>query len=209
MLTPKWEELAGKLRHTVKVAYVDTEAGPTPQQVGQISGTPTIKAFVPRRASAKNEKTVVDYDQGREVSELMRFATGRMPNYVEAPADAAALAAFTAKAASWGLPRVLVLSSKSSGSTSTTLKALSAEYRRRVLLAELKAARHEALVKRHGVTSFPTLLCLPADGGDEALHRFENKEASFRRLETFVSKCALRKPVLKKPAAAGDGKEEL
>ena len=63
MLTPKWEELAGKLRNTVKVAYIDTELGPTPAQVGQISGTPTIKAFVPKRTSGRNEKTVVDYDQ--------------------------------------------------------------------------------------------------------------------------------------------------
>ena len=66
------------------MAYVDTEAGPTPPQIGQIQGTPTIKAFVPKRASAKNEKSVVDYDQAREVTDLVRFATGRMPNYVEA-----------------------------------------------------------------------------------------------------------------------------
>ena len=42
--------------------------------------------------------------------------------------------------------------------------------------------------------------------------RFENKEPTFRRLETFVSKCALRKPVLKKPDEGRGGatkKEEL
>lgn len=111
---------------------------------------------MPKRASAKNEKTVVDYDQAREVTDLMRFATGRMPNYVETiEAGDAARRAFHAKARKWGLPRVLVFSDKAvrahvhacvrrgnaelsvpcpanaQGQTSTTLKALSAEYRRR------------------------------------------------------------------------------
>ena len=35
---------------------------------------------------------------------------------------------------------------------------------------------------------------------------FEGKEPTYRRLDGFVGKCALRKPVLKKPA---DEKEEL
>ena len=209
MLTPKWEELAGKLKNTVRIAYVDTEAGPTPRQVGQIQGTPTIKAFVPKRASARNEKTVVEYDQAREVSDLMRFATSRMPNYVESLAGATELGTFAAKAREWGLPRVLVFSDKL-GQTASTLKALSAEYRRRVLIGELRAQKHADAVRRFEVRSFPTLICLPAGGNDVPTLRFENKEPTFRRLDTFVSKCALREPVLKKPAAtAGGGKEEL
>ena len=84
MLTPKWEKLANELKNTVKVAYWDTEAnGPTPPLLGQIKGTPTIKAFVPSRKSARNEKTAVDYEQAREVKDLVRFATSRMPNFVE------------------------------------------------------------------------------------------------------------------------------
>ena len=102
--------MAGKLKNTVKVAYVDTEGGPVPPAIGQITGTPTIKAFVPKRSSSRNEKAMIDYDQAREVSDLMRFATGRMPNYVEFLESAKALAAFTLKAREWGLPRVLVFS---------------------------------------------------------------------------------------------------
>ena len=64
MLTPKWEKLANELKHTVKVAYWDTETnGATPPLLGQIKGTPTIKAFVPSRKSARNEKVAVDYEQ--------------------------------------------------------------------------------------------------------------------------------------------------
>ena len=206
--------MAEKLKNTVKIAYVDTEGGPVQQAVGQISGTPTIKAFVPKRSSGRNEKAVVDYDQAREVSDLMRFATGRMPNYVETLDSAKALAAYTLKASEWALPRVLVFSNKA-GQTSSTLKALSADFRRRVLLGEVRSQRLPDAAKQHGVSTFPTLLCFAAgsEEGAEATHRFENKEATFRRLETFVSKCALRKPVLKKPdAGGGEGaakKEEL
>jgi len=199
------------------VAYVDTELGPVPPAVGQIQGTPTIKAFVPKRSSARNDKTVVEYDQAREVSELMRFAVGRMPNYVEAIGGSAELSTFDAKAREWGLPRVLVFSTKS-GATASTLKALSAEFRRRVLIGEVRAQRKELapVVARYHVTAFPTLLCLPAGGGEDSSHRFENKEPSYHRLSSFVGKCALRKPVRKKPSVEADahaeaaaGKEEL
>ena len=77
----------------------------------------------------------------------------------------------------------------------------------------MRVQRAPDVAKQHRVTSFPTLICLPA-GASEATHRFEGKEPTFRRLETFVSKCALRKPVLKKPdlgaeRSAGHSKEEL
>mmetsp|Transcript_52552 Transcript_52552/g.87193 ORF Transcript_52552/g.87193 Transcript_52552/m.87193 type:complete len:206 (+) Transcript_52552:219-836(+) len=205
-MTPKWEEVAGKLKNVVKIAYVDTEGGPTPAAIGQIKGTPTIKAFVPKRSSARNEKSMVDYEQAREVSDFVRFATSQMPNYVERLDSSAALAKYTAKAAEWGLPRVLVVSDKAGSSTSSILKALSAEYRRRVLIGDFRVKVNPALAKQHGVTSYPTLLCLPA-GAEEATHRFEGKEPTYRRLDSFMSKCALRKPVLKKPVASG--KEEL
>ena len=138
MLTPKWEKLANELKNTVKVAYWDTEAnGPTPPLLGQIKGTPTIKAFVPSRKSARNEKTAVDYEQAREVKDLVRFATSRMPNFVERVGTLKELEAVQAKAAEWGLPIALALSS--SGGTASTLKALSTEYRRRLIVAEHKA----------------------------------------------------------------------
>lgn len=108
----------------MKIGYVDTEGGPTPRAVGQIQGTPTIKAFVPKRASARNEKVVEEYSQGREVKDLLRFATSKMPNYVESVGDTER-AAFDAKAVEWGLPRILVFSDKA-GATSSSLKGMRA-----------------------------------------------------------------------------------
>jgi len=193
------------MKHVVKVAYWDTEQrAQTPSLLGEIRGTPTIKAFVPDRKSARNAKRTLDYNQERKTKDLMRFAVSHMPNYVERLDGDDALAAFEAKAAEWGLPRVLVFSKASS--TSSTLKALSVEYRRRVLIGEVKAGGKAGgkAAARYGVKSFPSVLALPKDGGEPL--RFQ-KEATYNRLDAFIGKVALRKAVLKKPAE--QQKEEL
>lgn len=203
----------------MKVAYVDVEGSATPQAIGQVQGTPTIKAFVPRRVSATHAKEMIDYEQAREVSDLVRFATSRMPSYVESVSSTAELVAFEAKAREWGLPRVLVFGKGGgSGQTSSTLKALSAEYRRRVLIGE-RAQRNEEAVRRHAVSAYPTLICIkpaPLVGGESGASgggelRFEGKDPTYRRLDSFLTKCALRKPVVKKPLqdAKEHAKEEL
>mmetsp|Transcript_3049 Transcript_3049/g.5968 ORF Transcript_3049/g.5968 Transcript_3049/m.5968 type:complete len:195 (+) Transcript_3049:231-815(+) len=193
----------------VKVAYWDTEANrQTPPLLGQIKGTPTIKAFVPSRKSARNEKAAVDYDQAREVKDLVRFATSRMPNFVERVKTPSELEAVHAKAAEWGLPTVLILSS--SGSTASSLKALSTTYRRRLIVAEHKAGKGSELASLLGVDSFPAVLGFKVGfqmGSGDAPLRLE-KEPTYNRLDTFFRKLALGKPVLKKPDKA-PSKEEL
>lgn len=178
--------------------------------MGQIKGTPTIKAFVPSRKSARNQKQVVEYDQAREVKELVRFATSRMPNFVERVANAKELAAVQAKREEWGLPMVIIFS-KSSG-TSSTLKALSTEFRRRLLIVEHKAGKgNSAVATTFGVTAFPTVLGVGPPGQDDTPTRLE-KDPTYNRLDSFCRKFALKKPVTKRPqrqAAADDQKEEL
>ncbi|EOD36612.1 hypothetical protein EMIHUDRAFT_226114 [Emiliania huxleyi CCMP1516] len=192
-LTPKWEKLAGELKNLVKVAYWDTEAnGATPPLLGQIKGTPTIKAFVPSRKSVKNAKNVEEYQQAREVKDLVRFATSRMPNFVERVKTAQELeAAQAAKRREWGLPMVLIFSS--SGATSSTLKALST--------ADLCLAGKggSEVARRFGVTAFPAVLGFPA-GQDEPV-AFE-KKPTYNMLDGrvgFFRKLALKQAVLRKP----------
>ena len=196
------------------MAYWDTEqGGGAPPLLGQIQGTPTLKAFVPERRSARNEKRAVPYEQAREVRELQRFALGLMPDYVEPASDAASLTALLAKAKEWALPVVLVFSD--TAGTSSTLKALSAEYRRRLLIGEVKASRHPDAVREYGVASFPTLVGLRDGAGTKEPLRFEGKRPSHFKLDLFLAKLALRSPRTKKPAAAeadapaGKEKEEL
>jgi len=198
------------MKHQVRVAYVDTEGGPVPSAIGQIQGTPTIRAFIPKRSSARNEKQMLSYDSAREVGDLVRFATANMPNYVERVASEAEANAVAAKASRWGLPRVLVFSNKGPGaSTSNLLKALSSEFRRRVLIVEVrKHPRTDAIATEHGVDTLPTLLCLNPTSSTPT-NRFQGKDPTPGRLSTFVGKCALGKPVLSKPDADQGTKEEL
>lgn len=208
MLTPKWEALAGKLKHSVQVAYWDTEQrGAPPPLLGQIQGTPTLRAFVPMRKSARNEKRVVEYDRAREVGELGRFALGLVPDYVERVNGEGELHALQQKGLEWGLPVVLLFSN--TAGTSSMLKALSAEYRRRLLIGELKARTNADAVTKYKVTRFPTLVAL--DDGEQ--RRFEKKPSHFN-LDLFLSKVALGKPVKTKPTTRGtassqEGKTEL
>jgi len=116
------------MKNLVKVAYWDTEQrAQPPGLLGEIKGTPTIKAFVPDRKN--NRKRPLDYNLAREVKDLERFAVSNMPNFVELVEGSRALSNFMAKADEWGLPKVLVFSK--SKTISSTLKALSAEFRRR------------------------------------------------------------------------------
>ena len=182
------------------MAYVDTELGPTPKQIGQIQGTPTIKDFVPKRGNKMNEKAAIDYDQAREVDAFIRFATDRMPNYVKKIDGDEAMKKFDSNAKYWGLPRLLVFSDKTS--TNSTLKALSAEYRRRIVIGELKPKSDRDTATRKydgadpsrdlGIVSFPSALCIDIHGVRSI---FENKEMTYRRLDTFVRRCAVAMPV--------------
>lgn len=160
---------------------------------------------MPNRKSAKNAKRVEDYQQAREVKDLVRFATSQMPNFVERVKDAKELKAVQAKREEWGLPMVLVFSK--SGSTSSTLKSLSTEFRRKLIVVEHKAGKDSPIAKQYGVQSFPAVLGFPPPGAAEgagAPLRFD-KEPTYNKLDSFFRKVALKKPVMKKPAQ----KEEL
>jgi len=187
------------------VAYWDTEAnGATPPLLGQIKGTPTIKAFVPSRKSVKNAKNVEEYQQAREVKDLVRFATSRMPNFVERVKTVQELEAAQAKRREWGLPMVLIFSS--SGATSSTLKALSTAYRRRLLVVEHKAGKGGSEVaRRFGVTAFPAVLGFPGEQDEPVA--FE-KKPTYNMLDGFFRKLALKQAVLRKPKPEAP-KEEL
>lgn len=159
--------------------------------------------FVPSRKSAKNAKRVEDYEQAREVKDLVRFATSRMPNFVERVKTAKEFDAVQAKRRDWGLPMVLIFSQ--SGSTSSTLKALSTEYRRRVIVVEHKVGKGSEISAKFGVSIFPTVLGFqPPDSNDEQPTKFD-KQPKYNALDSFFRKMALKKPVTKKQ----EPKEEL
>lgn len=192
-MTPEWQKLAGALKRSVKIAYWDTEQGANPPKlIGQIKGTPTIKFIIPSKKNKKgkyNKKTTLDYNGERELKPMKEYAEAHMPNSVVRLNSQKAHDAFIEKADKYGLPKVLVFSKKPS---SATLKGLSTEFRRRLLIGEVKGtSANKALLAKYKVKDFPTVLVLRDDGE----HVKFAKKPSYNALNFFLSKYALKKPV--------------
>ena len=192
----EWEKAAKKLKKQVMIAAWDTERGNPPPIIGQIQGTPTIKIFTPK--GKKNKKAVSDYNGERKAKAIASYVQSLMPNFVERVNGAPSFEAFVAKADKYGLPKVLLFSKASS--TKPLIKALSTEYRRRLLIAEIRAtAANKAIIEEYNVSDFPTLLVIKEDGSQV---KFE-KQPTFNRLNNFLGDHALKKAAKKKK------KEEL
>lgn len=185
------------------VAAWDTERGQPPAFLGQFSGTPTIKAFLPE--GKKNKKKELLYNGAREAKDMEKWVTGMMPSFVEKVQGDSAFAKFQEKAETYGLPIILLFSKSSS--TKPLIKALSTEYRRRVLIAEIRnVAKNKAIIDEYKVKNFPTLMAFKK-GGEQVI--FE-KKPTFNRLNNFFSDFALKKAVKgKKKKPEPETKEEL
>lgn len=214
----------------VKIGYWDTMQGPTPHMVGQIRGTPTIKYIAPKKKNKKNsnaKKKLSDYNGPREYQPMADFVSGMLPNFVTKINGAKDLEKFEDKADKYFLPKALLFTK--SGSTSPLLKVLSTEFRRRLLVGEVRLSKpNQALVKRFqavqdqlaaskGKKDINILLVLPAAGSEnsDVVAFPADKKFSFKRATRFLAKHALKKPYFeddvaqaKMAAAAADAGTE-
>jgi len=186
--------------------------------LGEYSGTPTIRLFTPKRKPRKAgntaEKTVIDYQHGeRKSGDLRKFLEAQLPNYVErikfGTDDYDRL---RTKAARFGLPLAIVFTTKAT--TSTTLKWLSAEFRRKMLVVEVpptdanKGLRDQVFGDGDGsgedtASALPALYVIlpPRDAEHELEHpeivRYpEGSKFARRNLQDFLGKHALSEPAL-------------
>ena len=121
-----------------------------------------------------------------------------MPEFVEKVKDPSDLTKFEEKAQRNNLPQVLLFSSKPN--TSPLTKYLSVEFRRRLLLAEIKPnKKNEPILEKYGVTKLPALIVIPpsAEGGGNPIPVvYEGDGFTRNKLSSFLSKHALKDPVL-------------
>jgi len=213
----------------VTIAYWDTGGGSRPPRLlGEYQGTPTIRLFSPKRkpkkAGSVAEKTVLDYSHGeRNAGDMRKFLEYQLPNYVErikfGKEDYDRLAQ---KAQKFGLPLVVVFTTKAK--TSTTLKWLSAEYRRKLLLVEVPPTDKNQRLREEifgGVadveddTAAAALYVIPpaslqdSDSDSEnniVFYGGEGKKFTRRTLQNFLEQYALSEPALE-PVAAGNAAE--
>jgi len=207
----------------VTVAYWDTQGGSRPPRLlGEYQGTPTIRLFTPKRkpkkAGAVSEKQVLDYQHGERTSTDMRkFLERQLPNYAErvkfGKDDYDRL---FAKAQRFGLPLVVVFTTKAK--TSTTIKWLSAEYRRKILLVEVPPtdkneglqseifANDASATSSSGDGNAAKLYVVKPDGGIVA---FKGESFARRNLQDFLKEYALKEPALEPIAAESTKHDEF
>ena len=192
-LTPEWQKLANKMRGNVKIAYFDTTKSQTPRLVGQIKGTPTIKFIYPSKKNKRDsnkKKIVSDYNGAREWKPLADFAVSRMPNFVKRISGVKGLSEFEEKANAYYLPKILVFSKKDK--TSSLLKYLSTEFRRRALIGEIRGSKNNAeIISKFGVETFPHIVALDFEGN--VISELQKKPTP-NRMKTFLHEHSLKVP---------------
>lgn len=205
----------------VTIAYWDTEGGSRPPRLlGDYRGTPTIRLFKPkrkqRRKGSSEEKEVVDYQHGeRNLKDMRKFLEYQLPNFAEKLKEGKPdLDKAQAKAEKYGLPVAVLFTTKAS--TSTTVKWLSVEVRRRMLLVEVppteknRGLREKLLGDgaKDGEGNLPSLHVIPPASSSSGIQTYDGTSFSRRKLQDFLEKHALKKPVLEPIVPVATDSEE-
>ena len=132
---------------------------------------------------------------------MKSFIESNIPSFVERVNGNDSWLKFAEKADKHGLPKVLVFSK--SRTTTPLLKYASTEFRRRLLISEVKKTKANAGVfSEFGISDPPALVVIPpnAQGSQETQEplRYEKKGFSFHKVINFLSKHALKEKVARK-----------
>jgi len=174
--------------------------------LGEVKGTPTIRLYKPKKKQgpSNKRKDVVDYNYERKAKDMKRFVDEQMPNFIERINGAKGLQSFEEKAERNGLPGALIFTSKPS--TVPMTKYLSTEFRRRMLIGEVYPTKpNKEIMEKYGVTDLPALIVFPHDAEKDAGPLvFDGDGFTKNKLQSFLSKQALKEPVLPKKKTEGE-----
>ena len=220
----EWEKLAGNkaLKGNVKIAYWDTEQqGRRPPLLGEIKGTPTIRFYKPKKhqGNSHREKVVLDYQNERKATDMKKFLEYSMPDYSDKIKKGMAdVSTFNDKAKrNNNIPQAIIFTSKAN--TMPLTKYLSTQFRRKLLLGEVKVTSdkspNQEILDKFGITELPALVVIKsnADGSDDEVIKYDGESYSRNKLERFLSEHAWKEPYFppkdkKKEGEDADAKEE-
>eukprot|EP00750_Incisomonas_marina_P032454 INCI9181.2.p3 GENE.INCI9181.2~~INCI9181.2.p3 ORF type:complete len:119 (-),score=33.59 INCI9181.2:410-766(-) len=105
---------------------------------------------------------------------MRAFAVSKMPSFVERVKTTKNLDDFLAKADKFNLPKILLFTNKKNSDLKPVYKALSTEYRRRVLVAHVKESATDAkeILKQFGLKKFPALIAVGAGHGGDVVDSY-------------------------------------
>lgn len=127
----------------------------------------------------------------RKKKDMKRFVEANIPNFLEKVHDLKGLQKFQAKAEKYGLPQALVFSKK--GTTSPLLKYASTEYRRRLLIGEVKMTKkNKGVMDKFDVDGGKTAIVVVK--GEEVVP-YQKSGFSFHKVINFLGKHALKEAV--------------
>lgn len=138
----------------------------------------------------------MDYNQERKAKDMRTFLEYSMTSYVERISFQDDLTKALAKADKYGLPKAILFPSKPK--TSSVVKYLSTEFRRRLLLVEVvPTKKNESILKEYGLSTdqLPALVIIKEGTGEKVV--YEGKDFTRRKLERFMSEHAKKEPVYK------------
>eukprot|EP00003_Mantamonas_plastica_P008804 TRINITY_DN1783_c0_g1_i3.p1 TRINITY_DN1783_c0_g1~~TRINITY_DN1783_c0_g1_i3.p1 ORF type:complete len:749 (+),score=264.27 TRINITY_DN1783_c0_g1_i3:113-2359(+) len=178
-LVPVWEKVATNLKGIVKIAAIDADKHRSIAGQFGIQGFPTIKMFGAdkrKTASGTFYKSPTDYNGGRDARSIVSYATSQLPNWVHQINSLEKLDKFmTSKPKD--LARVLLFTDKAR--TPTLLKAMTTEFRGRLVFGEVRKSDKGAsdVVEKFKIGKFPTVLVVKpqGEGADPEIVEYQDK----------------------------------
>jgi len=155
-----------------------------------------------RKRGSNAEKQVLDYQHGeRNLKDMKKFLEYQIPNYVErVKFGRQDYDKIYAKASKYGLPMALFFTSKAT--TSNSVKWLSTEYRRRILMVEIPPTTKNVNLRTEIIggddSSVPALYIVPTNSNNDdptQIITYEGDDFKRRKLQDFFNENALKEPV--------------
>jgi len=151
-LAPEWEKAATNLKGILPIAKVDCTVHQQLCGRYDVKGYPTIKCF------SQRGKKVVDYQQARQASAIVHYATDQIPDKIDRVTDEASLQKYLDKASE--IPHVILFTAKAE--VSPLFKALAVKYYPRIFFAQVKKGV-TAVEQKYNVGQFPTVLAVTGE----------------------------------------------
>jgi len=158
-----YEKAATNLDGIVKFGALNSDTHKKTSQSQGVQGFPSVKLYVPGTGqknpyTGKFFKPPIDYTGPRTARGVVEFATAKLPSLVVPVTD-------VAKFRSNGtLPKALLVTKKTE--TASMFKSLSVAFSGRMLIGEARDTATK-VVEELGVTEFPSVVVLPAGGGEK------------------------------------------
>lgn len=145
------------------MAAIDCDEESNKQLCGSmgVQGFPTLKIVRPGKKAGR--PVVEDYQGARTASGIAEAVAAKIPNHVTRVADKD-LDKFLAGS---DKPKALLFTDK--GTTSALLRSLAIDFLSVIDVAQVRNKEKDAVAK-FGVTKFPTLVLVPADGKDHVVY---------------------------------------